>query len=171
MTVMKKIVLAAVSALLTLGVSAQPSPKDFRHGECAGQPASEHHHRCAPEQNLQNPHAAHFGEMSDCRKKFHKRPDAQTMAVRKALRLKEELLLSDKQFDDVYKVYYEAFKKVEQEMSAHREFQHGGDAAPDSAQIAQHREVRRQRVEEMEKPMKKILNPEQLKRWKELQGM
>ena len=75
--------------------------------------------------------------------------DPQTMAVRKALRLKEELLLSDKQYDEVYKVYYSEFKEMESKRA-------DGSQAESEKRFAA-----------IEKSMKKILNDEQFRRWNE----
>ncbi len=152
---MKKLVLAAIAGMFIFAANAQSK-----------QELPPHH------MNVQE-HARHQRDKVMERMEF-RREDAQTRAVHKALRLKEQLLLSDEQYDKVYKVYYDAFKSFEKERVAkdskdEKTFRGNVEAPHDSVAVEKKREEHLKRVAELEKPMKKILNEEQFKRWKELE--
>lgn len=163
-TTMKKILLTTAIVGFALTLNAQTT-------------SSEETRRAADDTRLElrkSPHHHAFHGKHDVHKEgMHKRKplDAQTMAVKKSLRLKEDLLLSDKQFDEVYKLYYERFKDFEKKMSAKKT---AGDSPRDEAakeaRRAERKETHAKLNAELEKPMKKILNDEQFKRWQELES-
>ena len=157
---MKKILLTTAIIGLALSLNAQEAAsvcKDKKSGDAARIELrkAEHHHGRHGKQEMRKHHPM----------------DAQTMAVKKALRLKDALLLSDKQFDEVYKLYYDSFKEFEKKMSEKKaEPAEPRDEASKEARRAEREAAHAAQVASLEKPMKKVLSDEQFTRWKELES-
>ena len=157
---MKKILLTTCIIGLALSLNAQEAAQGSKDKKCGE--AARVELRKGPR------HAEHSeGKMMH---KGHRQMDAQTMAVKKALRLKEALLLSDKQFDEVYKLYYESFQSFEKKIADKKSAPVSPeDEAAKEARRAERKAAHAEQVASLEKPMKKILSDEQFKRWKELE--
>ena len=152
---MKKILLTTCIIGLALSLNAQEAAQGSKDKKCGE--AARVELRKGPR------HAEHSeGKMKH---KGHRH-----MAVKKALRLKEALLLSDKQFDEVYKLYYESFQSFEKKIADKKSAPVSPeDEAAKEARRAERKAAHAEQVASLEKPMKKILSDEQFKRWKELE--
>ena len=148
---MKKILLTTAIIGLALSLNAQEAAsvcKDKKSGDAARIELrkAEHHHGRHGKQEMRKHHPM----------------DAQTMAVKKALRLK---------FDEVYKLYYDSFKEFEKKMSEKKaDPAEPRDEASKEARRAEREAAHAAQVASLEKPMKKVLSDEQFTRWKELES-
>lgn len=156
---MKKMMLLAIAGMMALGMQAQESQESRQIQNRA------EFHQVQKCPNFKGKQQCHKGMQQGMHQGQKMRMDAQSKAMMKAAKLKDELLLNADQCDKVYKALFDNFSKRD----AQRQALSKNEQAPSEAEMAAAREEFKKLQNELNGKMKKILNDEQFKKWESLQ--